>query len=191
MDMLHISQTIKKARGLQKMTIDQVATKSGLSKGFISRLENFRVMPSLNALSKIASAVGLTMADLFQPSVSSPQIVFGKVNEGEEIVRDQSNLFGLKYFSLAHGKLDRKMSPFIVEYHPCDNLRELMMHPTDEFYLLLEGKVNFFTFDMTNPKLLGAGETVYMSKNIPHTVRLAEGEKVAKAFVIYHEEGEE
>ena len=191
MDMLHISQTIKKSRGRQKMTIDQVAAKSGLSKGFISRLENFRVTPSLNALNKIASAVGLTMADLFQPSVSSPQVVFGKIDEGEEIVRDRSDMFGMKYFSLAHGKLDRKMSPFIVEYHPCDNLRKLMMHPTDEFYLLLEGRVNFFTFDMTNPPTLRAGETVYLSKNIPHTVRLAEGEKLARAFVVYHEEGEE
>ncbi|MBN1553359.1 MAG: helix-turn-helix transcriptional regulator [Phycisphaerae bacterium] len=189
--MLHISQTIKQARLRQKMTIEQVAAKADLSKGFISRLENFRVTPSLNALNKVASAVGLGMADLFQPNVVSPQVLFGSMSEGEEITRDQSERHGMKYFSLAHGKLDRTMSPFLIEYHTCKKQRGLMMHPTDEFFLLLEGKVEFHVFDMANPRGLEPGDTAYLSKNIPHTVQLSQGQTYAKALVVYREEGEE
>ena len=72
MDLLQISQNIRNIRQSQKMTVEQLAAKSGFSKGFISQVENFRVTPSLKALDKIASALGLDLSDLFQESGPSP-----------------------------------------------------------------------------------------------------------------------
>ena len=66
MDLLQISQNIRNIRQSQKMTVEQLAAKSGFSKGFISQVENFRVTPSLKALDKIAVALGLSLGDLFQ-----------------------------------------------------------------------------------------------------------------------------
>jgi transcriptional regulator with XRE-family HTH domain len=191
MDLLHISQTIKETRLRQKMTIAQIAQKAGLSKGFVSRLENFRITPSLNALNKIAQALGISMADLFLVDKRPPEYLFGRLDDGEEIIRDNSDKFGMRYFSLAYKKLDRKLDPFLIEYYPRAEKREFLMHQADEFFLLLEGKLNFFIFDETNCRTLTKGDTVYLSRNIPHTVRLCPGQKCAKALIIYREEDEE
>ena len=66
MDLLQLSQNIKSLRLSQKMTVEQLAAKSGFSKGFISQVENFRVTPSLNALNRLADALGISMSALFQ-----------------------------------------------------------------------------------------------------------------------------
>ena len=190
MDLLRISQVIKEARLKQKMTIAQVAQKADLSKGFVSRLENFRITPSLNALNKITQALGMSMADLFLTEKSSPEYLFGRLDDGEEIIRDNSGKFGIKYFSLAYKKLGRKLDPFLIEYYPCVEQRAFLMHHSEEFFLLLEGKLNFFIFDETNCRTLTKGDTVYLARNIPHTVRLYPRQKCAKALVIYREEDE-
>ena len=54
MNLPELSQTIRKVRLAQGMTVDQLAQKSGFSKGFISQVENFRITPSLKALIRIA-----------------------------------------------------------------------------------------------------------------------------------------
>ncbi len=171
----------------QKLTIDQLAARTGLSKGFISRLENFRVTPSLNSLMKITGALGLDMANLFQPQVESPKVVFGNLDDGEEIIRNDGKKYGIRYFSLAFKMLDRKLDPFIIEYSPSRQHRELLMHSTDEYFILLEGKVDFMTFDKNNIRELQPADTVYLAHDIPHAVRLSKGCKKAKALVVYND----
>ena len=72
MDLLRISQNVRALRIAQGMTVDQLAAKSGFSKGFISQVENFRVTPSLNALNKIGEALGTGLSGLFQPDNPTP-----------------------------------------------------------------------------------------------------------------------
>ncbi|MDD2709053.1 MAG: XRE family transcriptional regulator [Verrucomicrobiae bacterium] len=185
MDLVRVGQTLRETRLKQKMTIDQLAAKCRLSKGFLSRVENFRVTPSLHVLEKITRALGIGMADLFQSEVKSPEYLLGSLTDGEELVRDDSDKFGMKYFALAHRKLDRLLDPFIVEYHPCSKIRPFNLHETDEFFLLLEGKIRFYLFDKDHPHSLREGNTIYLSLNIPHTVQLESGCNFAKALIIY------
>lgn len=185
MDLIRVSQQIRELRKSQGLTVEQLANKSGLSKAFISRLENFRVNPSLNALNRITAALGISMSAFFNENASAPSVIFGQLGEGEPIDRDNAGAFGMNYFSLAYKKYDRVMEPFLIEYRPSDQRREFLMHPDDEFFLLLEGEVDFYIGEETNRKTIGAGATVYLSKNIPHTVRLREGCALAKALVVY------
>lgn len=191
MDLVHISQVLKAARLKQHMTIERLAKKIRLSKGFISRLENFRITPSLNALNRIALALGLEMADLFQPEASSPKVTFGNLREGEQIERDEGHRFGIDYYSLAYKKLNRQISPFLLTYRPTRKAREFLMHNTEEFYLVLEGQVDFYVYDEAHVRTLKQGDTVYLSKGIPHTARLSPGHTLAQALVVYHEPGDE
>ena len=41
MDLVNVAHKIRQLRQQQQLTIDQLAARSGLSKGYISRLENF------------------------------------------------------------------------------------------------------------------------------------------------------
>ena len=95
MDLLQLSRNIRSTRLAQKMTVEQLATRSGFSKGFISQVENFRLTPSLNALNKITEALGIPLADLFQQEQKSPPYTFGTLEEGEEIFRDDNLTYGI------------------------------------------------------------------------------------------------
>ena len=72
MNLPELSQTIRKVRLAQGMTVDQLAQKSGFSKGFISQVENFRITPSLKALIRIAEALGIPMSKLFDETGRMP-----------------------------------------------------------------------------------------------------------------------
>jgi transcriptional regulator with XRE-family HTH domain len=185
MDLLHIATKLKKLRLAQEMTVAKLAEKSGFSNAFISRVENFRMNPSLNSLAKIADALGISMSELFNESDAGPEFVFSKMDEGESLVRDDSDKYGMRYFSLAYSKIDRKMNPFVIEYEKSESARPMLMHDDDEFFLLLEGEVDFIISDFSNRRRMIPGDTVYLSKNIPHTVELPESTLQAKALVVY------
>ena len=65
MNLLKLSQNIRRVRLAQGMTVAGLAEKSGFSKGFISQVENFRQSPSLKALLKISDALGVSLSALF------------------------------------------------------------------------------------------------------------------------------
>ncbi len=185
MNLLTVAQAMRRMRQSQNMTLDVLAEKSGFTKGYLSRLENFRVSPSLTALAKVAEVLGVPMAAFFQDEYKSPLFVRGNLKEGEEVVRDEGAKFGLRYFSLAFSKLDRVMDPFLITYSPADGPREMMMHDADEFFLVLEGKIDYYVCDMSSKVTLVEGDTIYLSKNVPHTACLASGAKSARALSIY------
>ena len=185
MDLLQLSQNIKSLRLSQKMTVEQLAAKSGFSKGFISQVENFRVTPSLNALNRLADALGISMSALFQQEQKSPVYTFGNLSDGEEFFRDDNLRYGIKYFALAYRQIGRKMNPFVIEYTPSAEERDFMVHDTEEFFLLLEGELDYHLIDDTTIRRMKKGDTLYMQANIPHRVTLAPECEYAKAFLVY------
>lgn len=185
MDLVRIAKVMKEARRQQRLTVEALADRAGVSKALISRIENFRITPSIRTLSAIAKSLGVPVADFFEESRAAVPYVRGSIEGGEKVERDHSEKFGLSYHALAFEKPDRAMHPFLVTYKPSTRLREFKMHESEELFLLLEGKVDFYIYDTSRVEKLQKGDTMYLSKNIPHTVRLAKGQKVAKALVVW------
>lgn len=185
MDLLEISQSIRRLRLQQNLTVEQLAKKSGFSKGFISQVENFRITPSLKALNAISSALGVPLASVLTSDPAVPEYTIGSVEQGEEIFRNDNLRYGMRYLALAYEQLGRELEPFIVEYKKCSEERPLLLHDTEEFYVLLTGEVEFFIGGNNEPEKLSAGQTIYLKANIPHRVRLAENCDFARALVIY------
>ena len=185
MDLLHLSQRLRELRNAQGMTLEQLAAKSSLSKGFLSQIENFRVTPSLKALDRLANALGVTMTDLFQPDGAAPEYSFGSLDGGEELTRDDNLQFGLRYYALAYKQIGRRMDPFLVEYRPSDQMRDFAMHDAEEFFLVLEGAVDFYLNGEKTCRVMQKGDTLYMKPNLPHRVALHAGCTCAKALILY------
>ncbi|MBR2427767.1 MAG: helix-turn-helix transcriptional regulator [Lentisphaeria bacterium] len=190
MNLLELSQTIRSIRKKQGVTVEYLAKKSGFSKGFISQVENFRITPSLKALIRIAEALGVSVENLFngQQSPGKPYS-FGKLTDGTVLDRDAGEMHGIHYSALAYSQIGRKMDPFIIEYTP-GSPRDFLFHETEEFFVLLEGQLDYYIYDDTNCRRLGPGDTVYMMANIPHRVSLPENCTSAKALVVYSDETE-
>lgn len=186
MNLLELSQTIRRVRLAQKMTVELLAKRSGFSKGFISQVENFRVTPSLKALEKIAAALGVAIGDLFAGPDSGEEFSFCRWTEGEELQRDDSARYGIRYLALAYRQPGRKMDPFILEYTPAAP-RQLLRHDAEEFFTVLEGAVEYAVCDDRTTRRMVAGETVYLKANIPHRAALADGCAYARCLVVYSE----
>lgn len=68
---IKIGARLRVARLSQKMTIEAVAGATGLTKGFISRLERDEASPSVASLVAVCDAVGLRVGALFDPPVTA------------------------------------------------------------------------------------------------------------------------
>jgi transcriptional regulator with XRE-family HTH domain len=63
-----IGQLIKELRVAKRMQQYELAAKAGLSKNYLSEIENENADPSLRALRKIALALDVSMTQIFKES---------------------------------------------------------------------------------------------------------------------------
>lgn len=63
----HVGKRIANLRKLKNLTLPELAEKSGVSKGYISQLENeIIISPSVDTLKKLADAMDVTIADILE-----------------------------------------------------------------------------------------------------------------------------
>ncbi|MGO1537741.1 MAG: helix-turn-helix domain-containing protein [Leucobacter sp.] len=62
---LRLGEKLRAARKAQRITIDQLATATGLSKGFISRVENNSTSLSIASLVQICQVLSISVGELF------------------------------------------------------------------------------------------------------------------------------
>lgn len=88
---VRIGARLRAARLAQRMTIEAVAEKTGLTKGFISRLERDNASPSVASLVAVCDVIGLRVGDLFDP----PDTAVVRAGEGRPITFGAKNALEL------------------------------------------------------------------------------------------------
>src|ERR1035437_4354536 len=84
----YLGNTIREIRLSHGLTIADVANLAGISRGMLSKIENAQTATSLEALSRLAQALGVSLATLFRSyGVSSGSAQHIKNGEGMEVVR--------------------------------------------------------------------------------------------------------
>lgn len=71
-----IGDRLRAARQVQQLTIEQLASATGLSKGFISRVERDQTSPSVSTLVALCDVLNVSVGDLF--ARSDAEVVRGK-----------------------------------------------------------------------------------------------------------------
>ena len=59
-----VARNVRDARSERGWTLDQLANRSGVSKGMVVQIEQGRTNPSIGTLSKISDALGISLPDL-------------------------------------------------------------------------------------------------------------------------------
>lgn len=59
-----VARNVREARAERGWTLDQLAARSGVSKGMVVQIEQGRTNPSIGTLSKISDALGISLPDL-------------------------------------------------------------------------------------------------------------------------------
>ncbi len=171
------------------LTLEQLAAKTGFTKGYLSRIENSRVIPPIATLVRVANILGLGVADLFAPSTSDAhddRVCFVKRQDQRGLVRGGSS-FGYDYFALASRRNGKRMTPFIMIFPEAIDKDIRFDHEGEEFLYLLEGRVAFDLLVDGRPQffILEPGDSLYFDSTLPHHGRSLRGQ--SKALIVVAE----
>ena len=186
MNLIELAANLKAARLEKGMTLEDVASRAGLTRSWLSKVENFRVTPSLPALASISRALGVSLSELFEGIDDQPAFVVTRKGEGKVLRRDEE-ISNLSYESLAHGRPARKMDPFAITV-PRGEERPQLAHGGEEFVHILDGEIEFIFGD--DRVRLAKGDSAYLNGSVPHTVKCVSA-KAAKLLTVYYGMGED
>lgn len=162
---MSLGTRIRQTRTQKTITLQELSERTGLSKGFICQLENDKASPSLQALEKIASGLGVPMAYLFLTPEEKIYVVRESDRPSYRIGAD-----GLLVQLLSANRRNLKM--MVIELPPATSSGgENHVHEGEECHLVLEGTVRYTQGDQT--VVLKAGDSLHWNGFIPHRLENA------------------
>jgi transcriptional regulator with XRE-family HTH domain len=182
---LKIGSKVRELRQKKHFTLQDVAAKTGLSKPFLSQIENDHVVPPVATLLKLARAFDVGLAYFFQDEVGIDRIAITRRHERLRVERRPHHRKGevnYIYEALDTKKTNKHMEPFLVEFPVQDTSEMIFMnHDGEEFLHVLEGTLEFRSIDRV--EVLEPGDSIYFESELSHSFRCL-GDKPAKAIVV-------
>lgn len=177
-----IGLRIRQARIEQELTLADIALRTGLSKGLLSKIENFRAMPSLPVLACIAQSLNIDMETLVKNIGFKTAAPYQLVSADHRVPLKLEKSRGFKYAGLiSHPAGDAGFESFVLTLEPGAQ-RQLVSTDGDEFIFILKGKIKFNLGKESF--LLSAGDAFYFKGRVPHAP-CNESESTAELLVIY------
>ncbi|EXJ11702.1 MULTISPECIES: helix-turn-helix domain-containing protein [Nitrincola] len=163
----YIAMKVKRTRVEQGLKIMDVARIAGLSQGMVSKIENAQVSTSLDTLSRLCDAIGLTISKLFS-DYDRPEggAQLTKSGQGMEVVRRGTEK-GHTYQLLSYHRGKKKTyEPFLISMDDAAEVFPTFSHPGQEFIYMLEGKILYrhgnHLYEM------GPGDSLSFDAEVPH-----------------------
>jgi transcriptional regulator with XRE-family HTH domain len=159
-----VGERLRELRRSRRATLRTIADRSGLSESFLSQVERGRSSASIASLRKIADALGISMADLFEPGglpgprvlrrEERPALSFGIL--GRKLLLTPKPLHNLEVFA---GELEVGGSTGEQQYAHGDS---------EELFVVVSGSVQLELGDESFD--LGAGDSIDYRSSTPHRV---------------------
>lgn len=170
---MDIGRRINRLRIKNNMTLDELASRTELTKGFISQLERDLTSPSIATLGDIAGALGITLAQFFQ---EDPE---------EKLIFPQSDFFtdereGTILHWIVPNAKKNAMEPLLIEVLPHASSFEVPPHAGEEFGYVLSGKLRLVINGKELP--LKKGQTFYLKGTHSHILK---NDSDSKASVLW------
>ena len=181
MDEKIIARNIKKFRLGKEFSLEQLAQLTGLTKGYLSKVERSDKAPPFSTLIKIAQALEIDISVLLSDESDLPQDVrlcVVRKDEGK-VGSARAKRFAYSYRMLAHRKLGKNMEPYLIM--PAFEEKAVFSHEGEEFMYVLEG-THEFIYD-GKAYLLNKGDSIYFDSIVPHSGRSL-GAKKAKVLAV-------
>ena len=181
-----IGKKIRQLREDHGISMEELAESTHNSVETIENIESGALLPSLSPLMKIARALGVRLGT-FMDDASQTGPFMVKSGKSENIIRFSgqnhiSNQSSLELYSLAYGKSDRHMEPFIVDVHPLNGSDyQLSSHEGEEFIYIIQGEIEILYGQ--EKYHLEQGDSIYYDSVIPHDLHAYKGEARILAVV--------
>jgi transcriptional regulator with XRE-family HTH domain len=177
---LDIGSKIRAIRNRKKITIAQMCEETGLSKGFISNVENNNTSPSISTLQTIAAFLKVPLPYLLLEKDEHMTVI--RKDEREVTTYKDSNL------KVEHIASREGLSVRLVEFPPGASTDGKNAHEGEECHLVLQGKI--VAEQGEDSYTLEQGDTFSWCASVPHSVKNI-GETIAKVLIAVYTEGSE
>lgn len=163
----YLGNAIRDLRLKHGLTIADVAERASISRGMLSKIENGQTATSLDTLSKLALALGISLSTLFKgyniPEGGAQHI---KHDKGMQVVR-RGTRHGHTYQLLAYDQGPTKLfEPFLITMDDASEVFPTFEHPGTEFLYMLQGKIEYRHGKQTY--LLEPGDSLTFRGDVPH-----------------------
>ncbi|WP_414731707.1 helix-turn-helix domain-containing protein [Williamsia sp.] len=134
------SQT-RRLRITAGLSVSEMATRTGISKSMLSKIENAQASCSLGTISKLATALDVPVTSLFRGEATQRESVFTRAGTGAEIV-GRGTRAGHHYELLgALRGQHRRLESVVVTLLSDTRISPRFQHPGTELLYMLEGEM--------------------------------------------------
>jgi len=180
-DAITPAQNLRAAREKRGFSIQELSQRTGIAQSELEQVEAGQIMLPLGQVIKLSKVLSLKMADMISVGDKAFTIVrAGERSEVQRFGRAKQASHGYEYVSLAPGKKDRLMEPFLVTLHPASS-DEPSSHDGQEFIYVLDGQMEVIVGNIHD--ILKPGDSIYYDSSTTHLVR-AHGNKPAQILAV-------
>jgi transcriptional regulator with XRE-family HTH domain len=178
-----LGKRIKKFRTSKGITLQELAQKAGLTRGYLSKIERSKKAPPVSTLISIAKALKISISEIFgETEENNVRISLVKKKERRVIARD-GTIFGYAYQTLAHHFRNKHMDPYILTLPVKPKQNTIFQHNGEEMLFVLEGVMKFFYGDQE--LMAEEGDCLYFDGSIPH-YGICQGNKEVKCLMVIY-----
>ncbi|BDD06371.1 helix-turn-helix domain-containing protein [Aureibacter tunicatorum] len=177
----NIGKIIKETRTEKKMSLQDVATKSSITSSLLSKIENFKTVPSIPVLFHIAEALEVDMSELVK-NVNAKEFSFIHIKKDELQGYDKEDSKGLMFYDLMTYPFKHvNMRANIVKVSPNTNHEPFTANGM-ELIFNLSGKLTYRMGE--NEIYINEGDTLFFDGNTPHSLQNFDTLKDALLFKV-------
>jgi transcriptional regulator with XRE-family HTH domain len=162
-----VGARIRALRRSNGLGLNEMSARTGLSIGFLSQMERGLSSPTLRALTSLADAMQINLAEVVRgPTVAQPKVpVITRAGERSSISMWKS---GIRKHALASGGAASSAFSFtLLDFEPhASSGDDLYTHQGEEAGYVLQGRLKLVVGD--KQWTLAAGDSFHFSSELPH-----------------------
>jgi XRE family transcriptional regulator, regulator of sulfur utilization len=162
---LIVAENLKTIRENKKLSLDQVAKLTGVSKSMLGQIERGEVNPTISVVWKIANGLKISFTSLLDHAKSDVEVV--KKSEIAPLIEDEERFINYPIFTFDE---TRKFEQYYIEIKPGGSRKsDPHLMGTEEFVTAFEGEVSI-TVGGKEFKLAD-GDSIHFKSDISHSYR--------------------
>ncbi len=166
---VRIGPKMRHTRLLKGLTLKQLAETADCSESLLSKIENGRANPSLKMIHRVASALGMPVAGLFQND-GDPESVVLRKGERPVVATDQIRTgHGVQLEAIIPSSSGHLLSGYINHIEPGGGSEGEVHHDGEEFGYVLEGEIELKVDG--RKYAVGPGDCFHFRSEKPHSYR--------------------
>ena len=158
---MDIGNRIKELRIKNNLTLEDLASRTELSKGFLSQIERNLSSPSISTLEDITEVLGISLKDFFKEE-SDTKYIYSK----KDYFVDEKDDSTITYL-IPSGQINN-METIILELEKGGVSQDIKTHEGEELAYVLKGKIKIEDLSNNQSYIANKGETFYLKGEFKH-----------------------